>query len=90
MHTCIQIFSAHFQSLKLHKETLNAANIYQFGIIHTKCKYMYRSIHFTVSIYRKFHEDQLKKSTKSRLPRFVFSIGTSLPHPLIMNIKSYY
>ena len=36
-------FLAQFQSLKLRKEMLNAANIYLFEIIHTKCKYIDRS-----------------------------------------------
>ena len=38
----IKIFRAQFQSLKLRKEMLNAANIYLFEIILTKCKYIYR------------------------------------------------
>ena len=37
-------FLAQFQSLKLRKEMLNAANIYLFEIIHTKCKYVYRQV----------------------------------------------
>ena len=41
----IQIFRAQFLALHLRKVMLNAANIYLFGIIHTKCKYMYRSFH---------------------------------------------
>ena len=40
----IQIFRAQFQSLKLRKEMLNAANIYLFGIKLTKCKYIDRSL----------------------------------------------
>ena len=39
----IQIFLAQFQDLKLHKKMLNAANIYLFGIIPTKGKYIDRS-----------------------------------------------
>ena len=39
----IKIFRAQFQSLKLRKEMLNVANIYLFGIMLTKCKYIYRS-----------------------------------------------
>ena len=39
----IKIFRAQFQALKLCKEMLNAANIYLFGIVLTKCKYIYRS-----------------------------------------------
>ena len=39
----INIFRAQFQSLKLRKEILNATNIYLFGIIFTKCKFIYRS-----------------------------------------------
>ena len=39
----IQIFRAQFLALHLRKVMLNAANIYLFGIIHTKCKYIYRS-----------------------------------------------
>ena len=36
----IQIFFAQFQTLKLRKEMLNAANIYLLGIKRTKCKYI--------------------------------------------------
>ena len=39
----IQIFRLQFLALHLRKVMLNAANIYLFGIIHTKCKYIYRS-----------------------------------------------
>ena len=39
----IKIFRAQFLALHLRKVMLNAANIYLFGIIHTKCKYLYRS-----------------------------------------------
>ena len=39
----IQIFRAQFLALHLRKVMLNAANIYLFGNIHTKCKYIYRS-----------------------------------------------
>ena len=39
----IQIFLAQFLDLHLRKVMLNAANIYLFVIIHTKCKYKYRS-----------------------------------------------
>ena len=37
----IQIFLAQFLALYLRKVMLNAANFYLFGIIHTKCKYIY-------------------------------------------------
>jgi len=40
----IQIFRAQFLALHLRKVMLNAANIYLFVIIHTKCKYIYRSL----------------------------------------------
>ena len=40
----IQIFCAQFLALHLRKVMLNAANIYLFKIIHTKYKYIYRSI----------------------------------------------
>ena len=39
----IQIFRMQFMALHLRKVMLNAANIYLFGIIRTKCKYIYRS-----------------------------------------------
>ena len=39
----IQIFLAQFLALHLRKLMLNAANNYLFVIIHTKCKYIYRS-----------------------------------------------
>ena len=35
-----QLFFAQFQTLKLCKKMLNAANIYPFGIKSTKCKYI--------------------------------------------------
>ena len=41
----IQIFLAQFQALKLRKKMLNAANIYLFGIILTKWKYIDRSVY---------------------------------------------
>ena len=46
----IKIFRPQFLALQLHlrKVMLNAANIYQFRIIHTKCKYIYRSFIFIV------------------------------------------
>ena len=37
----IQIFFAQFQTLKLHKEMLNAANNYLFGIKRTKCRHVF-------------------------------------------------
>ena len=37
----IQIFRAQLMALILRKVMLNAANIYLFGIILTKCKYIY-------------------------------------------------
>ena len=37
----IQIFRAQFLALHLRKVMLNVDNIYLFGIMHTKCKYMY-------------------------------------------------
>ena len=40
----IQIFRAQLLALNLRRVMLNAANIYLFGFIHTKCKYIYRSI----------------------------------------------
>ena len=43
----IQIIRAQLKALKLRKEMLNAANIYLFGIILTKCKYIDRSLHVT-------------------------------------------
>ena len=39
----IQIFHAQFLALHLRKVILNAANTFLFGIIHPKCKYIYRS-----------------------------------------------
>ena len=39
----IQIFRAQLLALNLRKVVLNAANIYPFGFILTKCKYKYRS-----------------------------------------------
>ena len=39
----MQIFRAQFLALHLRKVILNAVNIYLFGIIHTKCKCIYRS-----------------------------------------------
>ena len=40
----IQTFRGQFLALHLRKVMLNAANIYLFGIIQTKCKNIYRSI----------------------------------------------
>ena len=40
----IQIFRAQFLGLYFRKVMLNAANIYLFGIKHTKGKYIYRSV----------------------------------------------
>ena len=39
----IQHYLAQMYGQELRRENLNAANIYLFGIIHTKCKYIYRS-----------------------------------------------
>ena len=39
----IQIFHAQLLAINLRKVMLNAANIYLFGFIHTKCKYKDRS-----------------------------------------------
>ena len=39
----IKIFLAQLLALNLRKVMLNAANIYPFGFIRTKCKYIYRS-----------------------------------------------
>ena len=47
----IQIFRAQFPALNLHKVMLNAANIYLFGIILTKWKYIYRSFLGSVCMY---------------------------------------
>ena len=47
----IQIFRAQFPALNLRKVMLNAANIYLFGIILTKCKYIYRSFLGSVCMY---------------------------------------
>ena len=46
----IQIFRAQLLALNLRKVMLNATNIYLLGIIHTKCKYIYRSFILGVGI----------------------------------------
>ena len=41
-----------FQALKLRKEILNGANIYQLGIKLTKCKYIEKSFEITQDYYK--------------------------------------
>ena len=41
--SAIKYFLAQFKGLELRTENLNAATNYLFGIIFTKCKYIYRS-----------------------------------------------
>ena len=55
-------FRAQFQALNLRKEMSDAANIYLFGIIHTKCKYIYRSF---VYLFYHMNEDCWEKDPAS-------------------------
>ena len=56
----IKIFRAQLLALNLRKVMLNTANIYLFGFILTKCKYIYRYFFYLLKIKEGGGGNQLK------------------------------